>query len=139
MGTSRRFKKRYAQHPLNVIKRFEALSSADHIRNAVGVIQRVRSDGGKYFGKDSKRLEQWEQYCTKLWDFLMCNLSKRRYGNKKDLAAALRKYIQEFEHVSHRLHQMLYGVAYDHKSASLELTCWLELAYRHSTYGILAD
>lgn len=77
-GKGRRHKHCYPVHLLQITKRFEALSSSQHIRHALSVIERIRSDGCKYFEEGTKRLEGWERYCNRLWDFLSRDLGNRR-------------------------------------------------------------
>ena len=140
IGKSVRFKERYDEaHTLSGIQRFEALPSSHHIRNALSLIVRIRQDGVAYFGKNLGQIQSWEEHCNLLYAFLNQDLSQRKYKGQ-DLAKALREYIHEFEHVSYRLHEMLYGPAFkqgDSKTV-LELSTRMKLLYRHSTYAILA-
>lgn len=71
---------RFANRPLqwsDVIGRFEAKSSAEHARNALGLVGRLKDEGRKFWDADSKELEKWRQYCDVMWTFLN-SLRKRR-------------------------------------------------------------
>ena len=130
-----RFKERQLQL-VDLIGRFEANSSSTHVRNALSAIERLKDDGAKFWDEDPKKLRRWREYCTILWAFLNSTLGQRRHLEKQDLATALREFIQEFEHSTGRMYQMLYSKSND---LDIEHTLhWFDLVYRFSTYALIS-
>ena len=133
-----RFNKRHLQL-VDLVGRFEAHPSSAHVRHAIGFIERMRDDGGAFWNEDSQQLRRWREYCTTLLEFLN-TLGERRYLQHQDLATALREFIQEFEHSTAGMYQMLYGTADDPENDENigHMVEWFSLAYRQSTYAILS-
>ena len=132
-----RFKERKSQL-MDILDRIEAKPSSVHIRNALSAIERLRDDGDTFWDEDSNQLRRWQEYCTILWMFLN-TLGKRRYLEKQDLATALREFIQEFEHSTAGMYEMLYGAFDnpDHNRDLKQLLNWFDLIYRFSTYALI--
>ena len=131
----RRFKERQLRL-VDLIGRFEANPSSTHVRDALSAISRLKDDGAKYWDEDSQELRRWREYCNVLWTFLNSTLGQRRHLEKHDLATALREFIQEFEHSTGRMYQMLYSRSDD---LDIEHTLhWFDLVYRFSTYALIS-
>ena len=130
-----RFKERQLQL-VDLIGRFEANPSSTHVRDALSAISRLKDDGAKFWDEDSQELRRWREYCDVLWTFLNSTLGQRRHLEKQDLATALREFIQEFEHSTGRMYQMLYSRSND---LDIEHTLhWFDLVYRFSTYALIS-
>ena len=124
---------------MDIIGRFEAQSHSDHFRNARGLIDRLKDEGARFFDRDSEQLHSWQRYCSVLLTFLN-NLSRRRDLEKQSLETAMREFIQEFEHSTLRMYQMLYGaVAEPDNNEDVRQTMdWFNLAYHSSTYALVS-
>ena len=123
----------------DVIGRFEARQYLDHLRNALGIIGLVKDEGAKLWEGDSNQRKNWERYCADLLSFLN-TLGQRRDLRQQDLGTAMREFIQEFEHSTARMYQMLYGVvaAPDSDKEVREIVDWFYLAYVASTYALVS-
>ena len=135
--------KRFANRSLELFdlhQRFEAKTSSDHSRNAQGAIERLRQEGNNFWSDDQKQLHRWRDYCNVLWVFIVTDLGNRRFNQKQDLATAMREFIGEFEHSTHRMFEMLYGASDDVDSDPniRKMLSLFEWVYRSSTYAILA-
>ena len=133
-----RFKERKGQL-MDILDRFEAKPSSVHVHTALAAIERLRNDGATFWDENSNQLPRWQEYCTILWMFLN-TLGKRRHLEKQDLATALREFIQEFEHSTGGMYEMLYG-AFDDPDHNLDLKQmlnWFDLIYRFSTYALIS-
>ena len=131
---------RYNDRPLewtDIIGRFEASPSSTHVYYALGYIGRLRDEGRRFWGEDSSQLKRWQRCCDALWTFLN-RLSERRDVKGESLETAMREFIQEFEHSTSHMHQMLYGLSDDSDKAqdAMSLTNWFDLVFRTSTYAI---
>ena len=121
---------------VDLIGRFEANPSSTHVRDALSAISRLKDDGTKSWDEESQELRRWRKYCDDLLTFLNSTLGKRRHLEKQDLATALREFIQEFEHSTQRMYQMLYSRSND---LDIEQTLhWFDLVYRFSTYALIS-
>ena len=125
---------------MDLVDRFESKSSSEHVHTALGAIERVKDKGVSILGDGTKELARWQRSCDELWMFLNSGLGMRRFRDKQDLAVALREFIQEFEHSTERMRQLLYGIAddSDYKKKLDQMECWFRLIYRFSTYGIIS-
>ena len=132
----KRFKERQPQLS-DLIERFEEKPSSTHVRNALGLIERLKDEGANFWDEGSPQLSRWREGFTTLWVFLN-NLGSRRY--KQDLATACRAFIPEFEHTKRRLHQMLHGIPDDHKNSRKidSILRRFEMLYRASTYALIS-
>ena len=92
--------------------RFEAKSSPTHIHDALSAIDRLKDDGANFWDEGSDQLARWRRGCATLCTFLN-TLGNRRDIEKQDLTVVLREFIQEFEHSTWRMYQMLYGIVDD--------------------------
>ena len=129
-----RFKERQLQL-VDLIDRFEVNPSSTHVRDALSAISRLKNDGAKFWDEDSQELRHWREYCDVLWTFLS-TLGQRRHLEKQGLATALREFIQDFEHSTGRMYQMLYS-----RSNELDIEHmlhWFDLVYRFSTYALIS-
>jgi len=90
----------------DLIPRFEAAPTSEHVRNAVAAVQRLDDEGRSFWPAGSNQLSRWERCCNDLLDIIN-GLGKRRWGQKQDLPTALREFIGEFEHTTYRMLQML--------------------------------
>ena len=125
---------------IDVVNRFEAESSSMHVRNALAAIGRFERDGIALWGEGSDQLSRWREGYTALSVFLN-RLGERRHGKRQDLATALREFIQEFEHTTGRMHQMLHSTSDDpDNDTNIErILRWLDLVYRLSTYALISS
>ena len=136
---SRRFNERHGRL-IDYVDRFEAKPSSTHARDALAAIGRLKDDGAIFWKEGSSQLTRWRRACTELWQFINAELGRRRHIEKQELATALREFIQEFEHSTDRIYQMLYGIsdAPDDNPELERMFRWLELVYRFSTYAIIS-
>ena len=131
-----RFEDRKSSRLFDVIDRFEGVPSSTHCYNALGAIERLKEDGAAFWDEDSPQLRRWREACTTLWVFLN-TLGNRRY---EDLATVLREFIQEFEHSTERMYQMLYSRDDPDEDPVIARTChWFDLVYRLSTYALISS
>ena len=133
---------RYEEHPLqwtDVIGRFEGRSHSDHLRDALGLVGRLKDEGARLFDKDSKQLRRWQGGCSGLLTFLN-TLGRRRDVEKQGLETVMREFIQEFEHSTERMEQMLYGAVVDpdNNESVRQIRDLINLSYRASTYALLS-
>ena len=136
-----RFSERQLQWT-DIIGRFEAQPYLLHLRNALGTINLLEEEGARFWRRESERFKTWQSYCTKLRSFLN-NLSQRRDLCQQGLETAMREFIQEFEHSTGRLYQMLYGPVAESGSDDgvKEITDWFNLVgvvYLASTYALVS-
>lgn len=133
---------RYQERSLqwtDILGRFEAHSHSDHLRNARGLVERLKDEGIRFFDKDSEQLRGWQRYCSELLTFLN-TLRLRRDSEKQGLETAMREFIQEFEHSTERIEQMLYGAVADPDNDEdvRRIRNWVNVAYRSSTYALVS-
>ena len=138
-GKSRRFNERKFKL-IDLVDRFEAEPSSTHARNALAAIGRLQDDGAGFWDEGSEQLTRWRHYCTVLDEFINADLGRRRYMEEQELYKALREFIQEFEHSTDRMYQMLHGICDDpDDNPDLErMLRWFEVVYRFSTYAIVS-
>lgn len=112
-------------HWIDVNPKFEARSYAEHAYEARAVVQRLELEGLRLIG-DGPR-ERW----TRSSRVLQGHLGSI---DTDDLTAAFREFIHVFEHETERMYQMLHDSdePFDH------IFMWVDLAYKHLTYAILA-
>ena len=119
--------------------RFEGRSHSDHLRDALGIVGRLKDEGARLFDKDSKQLRRWQGGCFELLAFLN-TLGRRRDSEKQGLETAMREFIQAFEHSTERVQQMLYGAVTDpdKKENVRQKMDLVNLAFRSSTYALVS-
>lgn len=133
---------RFDERPLrltDVLGRFESDSHQTHVRIALGLVGALKDQGRKFWVEDSDQFRRWNEGCTELWGFLN-RLGERRDVDKQCLATAMREFIQEFEHTTWRMYQMVYGASdesNDDKSIA-EIFDWINLVFRASVYAIVS-
>ena len=110
-----------------------------HLRDALAVIGRLKDEGRRFWPDGSAQLSRWKEGCTELWTFLN-NLGARRNVESQDLATAMREFIQEFEHHTGRMYQMLYGATArpDEDQSVTDIFEWFNLVFRLSIYALLS-
>lgn len=59
---------------------------------------------------------------------------------KQEVTTTLREFIQEFEHSTGRMCEMLYGTSDDpdNNPEFMQVLDWFDLIYRYSTFGIIS-
>ncbi len=122
---------------MDIIGRFEAQSHSAHFHNARGSIERLKDEGARFWDEGSKQLRRWQRCCSVLLSFLN-NLGQRRDLEKQGLETVMREFIQEFEHSTERMKQMLYGAVVDPDNDEdvRQIRDLFNLAYRLSTYAL---
>ena len=133
---------RFKDRPLqltDIIGRFETHSHQTHTHNALGLIGALQDYGRDFWPDGSSQLRRWEEGRTELWSFLN-RLGTRRDLQKQDLATAMREFIQEFEHTTERMSQMLYGETTDAEDDQkvTEIFDWFNFVFRCSIYSLLS-
>ena len=131
--------RRLSQRPLqfrDLVPRFESAPLSHHVRNAVGHLQRLKSEGRQLIGDDAGMLSRWDRACDEMLDHI------GRLGNPdaRDLATAMRELIHAYEHATTRIDQMLHGFQRgdtEHCDATRVLG-WFEHTYRLATYAVMA-
>ena len=133
-----RFKARHFEL-IDIIDQFEAKPSSTHCRNALGAIWRLKDDGREFWQDGSQQLRRWQGYCDSLLDFLS-SLDGRRSIQEQGLETAMREFIQEFEHSTAGMYEMLYGTAQDPDGNTdvQRMLDWFALVYRLFTYAIVS-
>ena len=126
-------------HWMDLIGRFEASPSSTHVHDALGCIDALRDEGSRFWEEDSPQIKRWGRCCDTLWTFLN-RLSERREVKEESLQTAMREFVQEFEHSTDRMYQMLYGISddLDKIQDAKNLLTWLGLVFRTSIYAILS-
>ena len=134
-----RFKDRKPQW-WEMFDRFEAQSSSLHFRNACASISRLSDDGSHFWLEDSPQLVRWKEYCKVLSEFLY-SLERRRNSEKQGLETALREFIQEFEHSTAGMYEMMYGAREDpDNDEDIKVTLnWFDLVFRLSVYTLVSS
>ena len=133
---------KYRDRPLqwdDIIGRFESQPCSHHTRHALVLIERLRDEGARFWDEESQQLKRWRHYCGCLWRFLN-NLGYRRDTAKQSLETAMREFIQEFEHSTGGMYEMLYGKAAEPNYAEdfREITNLFHVVYRSSTYALVS-
>lgn len=118
----------------DLVPRFEAEPSSTHVRNALAAIERLGDEGRAFWEDGSTQLARWRRGCTELRTIIN-RLGERRHICKQELATALREFIQEFEHHSERILQMLAG---ESEYEVDRIARWLDLVYRFATYAMIS-
>ncbi|MXY70830.1 MAG: hypothetical protein F4Y47_20050 [Acidobacteriia bacterium] len=133
-----RYKERRLQLE-DLVPSFEKEPTGTHLRNARGAIERLREDGRAFWPKGSSELDRWERGCNELWQFLN-RLGERRHVKRQELHTAFREFIQEFEHSTGRMFQMLFSRpgAFENDPDVEQIVRWRDLVYRLSTYAIVS-
>lgn len=132
---------RYKNRPLrwpDVLGRFEAGSYTWHLRNARGLIERIRDEGSQIFDEYPKLLHKWQDYCSVLLTFL-AELRRRR-NSKQNLETAMREFIHEFEHSTEHMEKLLYKISTDLNANedTRHARMLFDVVYRAATYTLLA-
>ena len=133
---------RFDQRPLqltDLLRRFEADSHQTHVHIALGLISRLNDHGREFWDEDSDQFLRWNKGCMELWRYLN-RLGTRRDIDKQDLPTAMREFIQEFEHTTWRMYQMLHGAdggSNDDKNIA-GVFDWINLVFRASVYALLS-
>ena len=124
---------------MDLVPRFESEPSSTHVRNAIGAIQRLEHDGIEFWDEDSDQLSRWREGVAVL-SALLNQLGELRYGRKLDLATAQREFIQEFEHTTERMIQMIHSTSKHPNSDRRidEITLWFGMIFRLSTYALVS-
>ena len=133
---------RFDERPLqwtDIVGRFEAHSHQTHTHNTLGLIGALKDLGRTFWPDGSDQLRRWEEGCAELWSFLN-RLGLRRDLNKQDLATVMREFIQEFEHTTERMYQMLYGEIPDSKDDQkiAEVFDWFNFVFKSAIYALLS-
>lgn len=133
-----RFKARQLQ-PMDFVGRFEAKPSSTHVHDALSAIGRLKDEGANFWEEGSEQLSRWRRGCTTLWTFLN-TLGTRRVVENQDLTTVLREFIQELEHSTWRMYQMLYGIFDDpdNDPRLKQIVDWFDLIYKLSTYAVIS-
>ena len=133
-----RFKQRQLQWT-DIVERFEAKSHSEHVHHAHGLIERLRSEGERFLKRNPDQIHRWYHYCTQLLNFLR-DLDQRRDSKQQSLETAMREFIQEFEHSTGRMSQLLHGALADpdNNEAARQIKTLFELIYRVSTYAVVS-
>ena len=127
-------------HLKDLVPRFEKEPSSTHVRNALAIIERLRDEEGQALWQEgSEELSRWQRGWTELWWF-MNRLGERRHIKKQDLPTALREFIQEFEHTTERMFQMLHSQPdVSIRDSNIETTIrWCDFAFRCAIYALTA-
>ena len=137
------FVARYRDRPVDLgtlVPRFDAEPSWMHVRNANALIERMASEGRKLFGANSAQSRRWQDG----WNDVKQHISRLGQDNV-DLATALREFIQEFEHQTDRMDQMMFGLTNspdtdsDTRMNDTQLCHWVDLIYKATTYAIISS
>ena len=135
---------RFEERPLqltDLLGRFEAQSYETHAHQALGWIGGLKDQGRDFWPEGSAQLKRWEKGCTELLIFLN-RLGSRRETGKQELATAMREFIQDFEHHTGRMYQMLYQTFDEAEAGDERLTQvfdWMNLVFRSSIYALLSS
>lgn len=124
----------------DLVPRFEAKPSTVHRRNAVAAIQRLRDDRREFCQNGSAQDARWLESCDVLRD-LITGVRWRREMEGQSLATAMREFVQEFEHSTKRIDQILYAER-SQRDGALDgeaVRDWFDHVFRLSTYAILSE
>ena len=133
---------RFDERPLqwtDILGRFEAHSHQTHTHNTLGLIGALKDQGRTFWPSESSQLHRWEEGCIELWSFTN-RLCTRRDSNEQDLPTAMREFIQEFEHTTGRMYQMLYGAVEDPEDnhAIADVFDRFNFVFRSAVYALLS-
>ena len=106
----------------DLVPRFESEPSAIHCRNAVAAIQRLRDDRREFCQDGSAQDTRWLEACDALHG-LITGMSRTREIEGQSLAKAMREFVQEFEHSTKRIDQILHAELPD------RMTSWIKTRY----------
>ena len=124
----------------DLVHRFEAVPNSTHAHSAIAAIERLKCEGQKFLDTGSNQLNKWQKDCDVLSTFINVELGKRKYLKKEKLETALREFIAEFEHATHRMFQIMYGTFDNAKDSEdiMRMFNWFDLIYKLSTYAIIS-
>ncbi len=131
--------RRFGERPLqmrDLVPRFESAPLSHHVRNAVGHIQRLKSEGQQLVGDDADELSRWNKAC----DEMLAHVGRLGDADARDLATAMREMTLAYEHATARIDQMLHGVQ-EGDAAQTDVSrvlAWFEHIFRLMTYAVLA-
>ena len=133
---------KYDSRPLqwtDILGRFEAHSHQTHTHNTLGLIGALQDRSRTFWPEESPQRQRWDEGCDELWSFLN-RLGTRRDLENQDLATAMREFIQEFEHTTGRMYQMMYGAVED-PDDNVDITevfDWFNFTFRSAMYALLS-
>lgn len=133
---TRRFSERSLEWT-DVIGRFEARPSSEHLHNALAYVQRLKDDGRWLWDDGSSEWRRWKRGCSTL-EQLIHTLGLRSQ-NSEDLATVLREVIQEFEHSTYRMRQVLHNADTSKNETLVDNRgMWAEVAFRFIVYAVVS-
>ena len=95
---------------------------------------------GRRFWKDgASQLRRWDKGCAKFENFQLQFSILQQMGDQ-ELTTTLREFIQEFEHNTERMDQMLYGEVHDpsREQRLADIFGWLNLVFRSAIYALVS-
>lgn len=103
------------------------------------MLERLRDDRRDYCRSGSEQDERWTGACNTLLNLLK-DMQRRHDLEKQDLATAMREFVQEFEHSTARIDQILHS-EYAHRQGAPDpdiVFDWMDVVFRQSIYAILS-
>lgn len=126
---------------LDIYDRLNSSTSVIQLRNARGVVERLRDDRWQYFEEGSNAFNRWRQGCDELYQFInLIPASLHIAGREMD--AVLEKFIEAFEHHERRFREMLEANSIPDSSREQIVTTvsfWFDALFRFSVYAILLE
>ena len=114
---------------LDLFDRLNSTTTVEQIRNARGVVERLRDDRWRYFKEGSKSFDWWKEGCDELYQLInMFPASLHINGN--DMDVVLEKFIEAFEHHECRFRQILQTKSIPDSSGSRLLPRYLSGSMR---------
>lgn len=121
---------------IDLVHHINEHTSAEHSYNAVASVGRLKEEGNRFWKTQPRERDRWNHYCDDLFRFLNAGMGERRFLRKQSLEEALTEFIDQFEHHTGRIYQMLHAkhiATFDREW----VLAWINVIYRFSTYAIL--
>ena len=67
---------------MDIMERFEAKPHSEHVYNARGFIERLKSEGDRFLKREPKQLRRWHRCCTDLLIYSKICANAGTWNNK---------------------------------------------------------
>ena len=131
------------QGPFEIFNRLTRVFQASIYAGVSGWIDdkeigHLKEDKWRFWTDGNSQLRRWDRACDEL-ERSQWRLSTFPEISDEEQTTALRKFIQEFEHHTGRMYQMLHGEAHDpDREQGLAIFDWLNLVFLSSVYAIVS-
>ena len=126
---------------LDIYDRLNSTTSVIQLRNARGVVERLRDDRWQYFEEGCNAFNRWKEGCDELYKFINM-IPASLHIDGRDMDVVLEKFIEAFEHHERRFRDMLEAKIIPDSSReqiATTVSFWFDALFRFSVYAILLE